>query len=47
MYAGHDLTIAYILAALDNFDNKIPSYSSTLMFELHEEGNEHFVQVMI
>ncbi|XP_076234505.1 venom acid phosphatase Acph-1 isoform X2 [Calliopsis andreniformis] len=46
MYAAHELTIAYILVALDNFDYKIPSYSSTLIFELHEENNQHFIQIL-
>ncbi|XP_003486585.1 venom acid phosphatase Acph-1 [Bombus impatiens] len=45
MYAAHDLNIAYILAALDNFDNEIPYYGSTLIFELHEEDNEYYIQM--
>ncbi|XP_076762881.1 venom acid phosphatase Acph-1-like [Xylocopa sonorina] len=45
MYAGHELNIAVILATLDNFDNKIPSYSSSLMLELHKENNEYYIQM--
>lgn len=45
MYAAHDLNIAYILSALDNFDNEIPYYGNSLMFELHEENSEYYVQV--
>ena len=45
MYASHDLNIAYILVALDNFDDEIPHYGGCLMFELHEEDNEYYVQV--
>ncbi|XP_078050595.1 venom acid phosphatase Acph-1 [Augochlora pura] len=45
MYAGHELNIAAILVVLDNFDYKVPSYSSTVMFELHEDNNQHFVQI--
>lgn len=46
MYAAHDLNIAYILSALDNFDNEIPYYGNSLMFELHEDDNEYYVQVL-
>ncbi|KZC03760.1 PREDICTED: venom acid phosphatase Acph-1-like [Dufourea novaeangliae] len=46
MYAGHELTIAPILVVLDNFDNKIPSYCSSLIVELHENNNKHYVQVL-
>lgn len=46
MYASHDLNIAYILVALDNFDDEIPDYGSCLMFELHEEDNEYYVQML-
>ncbi|XP_033325176.2 venom acid phosphatase Acph-1 [Megalopta genalis] len=45
MYACHELNIAAILVALDNFDHKVPSYSSTIMFELHEDDKQHFVQI--
>ena len=45
MYAAHDLNIAYILSALDNFDNEIPYYGNSLMFELHEDDNKYYVQV--
>lgn len=45
MYAAHDPNIACILSALDNFDNEIPYYGNSLMFELHEENSEYYVQV--
>ena len=45
MYAAHDPNIACILSALDNFDNEIPYYGNSLMFELHEDDNEYYVQV--
>ncbi|XP_053989054.1 venom acid phosphatase Acph-1-like [Hylaeus volcanicus] len=45
MYAAHELTIAPILVVLDNFDYEIPSYSSTVIFELHEDDNQYYVQV--
>ena len=45
MYASHDLNVAYILVALDNFDDEIPHYGGCLMFELHEEDDEYYVQV--
>ncbi|XP_031837653.1 venom acid phosphatase Acph-1 [Nomia melanderi] len=46
MYAGHELNIASILVTLKNFDDEIPSYSSSLMFELHENDNQHYVQIL-
>ena len=46
MYGGHELNIAFILAALDNFDNQIPHYCSTIIFELHEDNNEYYVQLI-
>ncbi|XP_031774352.1 venom acid phosphatase Acph-1-like [Apis florea] len=46
MYAAHDPNIACILSALDNFDNEIPYYGNILMFELHEDDNEYYVQVL-
>ncbi|XP_076643313.1 venom acid phosphatase Acph-1 [Halictus rubicundus] len=46
MYASHELNLAAILVALDNFDYKVPSYSSTIMFELHEKNNQHFIQIL-
>ncbi|XP_031774349.1 venom acid phosphatase Acph-1-like isoform X1 [Apis florea] len=46
MYAAHDINIAYILSALDNFDNEIPYFGSSLMFELHEDNNEYYVQML-
>ncbi|XP_076394727.1 venom acid phosphatase Acph-1 isoform X2 [Megachile rotundata] len=45
MYAAHELNIAYLLAALDNFDNQIPYYCNSIIFELHEEDNEYYVQI--
>ncbi|KAG6800646.1 venom acid phosphatase Acph-1 [Apis mellifera caucasica] len=46
MYAAHDPNIACILSALDNFDNEIPYYGNSLMFELHEENSEYYVQML-
>lgn len=46
MYAAHELTIAPILVVLDNYDNQIPSYCAALMFELHEDNNDYYVQVI-
>ena len=46
MYAAHELTIAPILVVLDNYDNQIPSYCAALMFELHEDNNDYYVQVL-
>lgn len=46
MYAAHELNIAAILTTLDNYDNEIPSYSSSLMFELHKQDNGYYVQIL-
>ncbi|XP_031365171.1 venom acid phosphatase Acph-1-like isoform X3 [Apis dorsata] len=46
MYAAHDLNIACILSALGNFNNEIPYYGNSLMFELHKDDNEYYVQVL-
>lgn len=45
MYAAHNPIIVCILSALGNFDNKIPYYGNSLMFELHEDDNKYYVQV--
>lgn len=45
MYAAHELNIAYLLVALDNYDNQVPYYCNSIIFELHEEDNEYYVQI--
>ncbi|KAG7210240.1 hypothetical protein KM043_011788 [Ampulex compressa] len=45
-YAAHELNIAGILNALNCFDNKIPWYAASLMFELHEEDGDLYVKIV-
>lgn len=46
MYGAHEINIAPILIALNNFDYQIPSYNSAVIFELHEIENRFYVQVI-
>ncbi|XP_043260705.1 venom acid phosphatase Acph-1-like [Colletes gigas] len=45
MYAAHEINIAPIVIALNNYDNQVPTYCSTVMFELHEMKSQYYVQV--
>lgn len=47
LYPAHEITLSTVLATLDNYDYQVPSYSSSLMFELHkEEDNQYYVKLL-
>lgn len=45
IFSGHDLNVIGLLQALRIFDDKLPSYASSIMIELYEKNNEYFVKV--
>ncbi|XP_055307347.1 prostatic acid phosphatase-like [Sitodiplosis mosellana] len=45
LYAAHGSVISNVLNSLNLFDVKIPLFSSSILFELHQRDTEYFVQV--
>ena len=43
-YSTHDGMISVVLQAMNLWDGKWPPYGSTIIFELHEEGEDSFVK---
>lgn len=45
LYSGHDSTIANVLSALGQYNFQCPPYSSSLLFELREKDDDHYITV--
>lgn len=45
LYSGHDTTVTNVLSALGQYNFQCPPYSSSLLFELREKDDDHFITV--
>ncbi|XP_014487263.1 PREDICTED: venom acid phosphatase Acph-1-like [Dinoponera quadriceps] len=46
LFSAHDINVVAMLKALDIYDNTFPSFTSTVIVELHEKDNNYFVKVL-
>ncbi|PRD20868.1 UNVERIFIED_CONTAM: Acp2 [Trichonephila clavipes] len=48
VYSGHGSNIAAVLQALRVFNQRIPTYGSSILFELYrEDGGNHSVRILL
>src|SRR5580765_7039206 len=45
LFSGHDVNVAALLCALNIFDYQTPKFSSSVIIELHEKGDQFYVKV--
>lgn len=45
-YSGHDTTLVGFLMAIGIYDDSQPPFASSLIFELVEEYNEHYIKII-